>query len=105
VVQAAAAASIAPKPSATVADPTPDPVAARRFTSDARTFLGSGRLREGVAAARSAIEADPSRAEPYVLLAAGLEDLGNWAGARATFAACAARTHAAECRYFAGSIR
>jgi len=55
--------------------------------------------------ARGAIEADATLAEAYVLLAAGLEDLGRWNEAHRTFATCAERTHSAECGYFARKPR
>jgi hypothetical protein len=68
----------------------------------ARVLLESGHVREGVATARSAVEADPVDAEPYILLAAGLQDLGNWSEARAVFRACQKKTrHGASCGYFA----
>jgi hypothetical protein len=82
--------------------PREDPENALRL---ARTLLESGHVREGVAAARSAVEANPAEAEPYILLAAGLQDLGNWSEARSVFAECerkARRGPNESCRYFAG---
>lgn len=102
-----------PSPSGSVADsassnvqpsapPTDDP---NTLTRAARTLLAAGHTREGVAAARIAVEANPSDAEPYILLAAGLQDLGNWPEAHAVFTACEQKTQRgpnASCRYFAG---
>lgn len=71
----------------------------------ARRLLATGHLKEGVAAAREALEQTPEDAEPYILLAAGLQDLGDWAGAQAVFSACqkkAKRGPNASCRYFLG---
>jgi len=97
-----------PTPSATVsasaAAPAKDDQAPRMLTK-ARALLRAGRAREGVAVARSAIEADANLAEAYVLLAAGLEDLGLWSEAQRTFAICAERTRSPECRYFAKTPR
>jgi hypothetical protein len=74
------------------------------LTRAARALLAAGHTREGVAAARVALDANPGDAEPYVLLATGLQDLGNWPEARAVFTACeqkTPRTSNATCRYFA----
>ena len=76
---------------------------ARALIQAARSLLEAGKIREGVAAARRALAANSRDAEPYILLAAGLQDLGDWAGAQAVFAACKDRTHSgpnADCRYF-----
>jgi hypothetical protein len=70
----------------------------------ARALLESGHLREGVALARDAVQANPAEAEPYILLAAGLQDLGDWSEARTVFAECqqkARRGPNDSCRYFA----
>jgi hypothetical protein len=75
------------------------------LTRAARALLAAGHTREGVAAARVAVDANPTDAEPYLLLATGLQDLGNWPEAHAVFAACeqkAQRGPNASCRYFAG---
>jgi len=71
----------------------------------ARALLQAGHAREGVTIARAAIARDPTLAEAYVLLAAGLEDLGDWREAHRTFATCAERTKSAECGYFAKRVR
>ena len=76
---------------------------ARQLIQAARSLLEAGQIRAGVAAARQALAANSSDAEPYILLAAGLQDLGDWAGARSVFAACKEQTHRgpnADCRYF-----
>ena len=81
---------------------------ARALIQTARSLLEAGKIREGVAAARRALAANSSDAEPYILLAAGLQDLGDWAGAQAVFAACKDRTHRgpnADCRYFFSRTR
>jgi Flp pilus assembly protein TadD len=68
-----------------------------------RKLLGSGHSREGVQAAREALVADPQNAEPYLLLGAGLQDLGKFAEARQAFRDClsvAQRGDLASCRYF-----
>jgi hypothetical protein len=98
---APAASSSSLAPGADTADAT----RAARLIAEARALLRVGRARDGVAAARSAVEAQPTLGEPYVLLAAGLEDLGRWGEARRTFATCAERTHDAQCSYFAKGIR
>jgi hypothetical protein len=70
----------------------------------ARALLESGHVREGVAIARDAVQANPAEAEPYILLAAGLQDLGDWNEARTVFAECqqkARRGPNDSCRYFA----
>jgi hypothetical protein len=70
----------------------------------ARALLESGHVREGVAIARDAVHANPAEAEPYILLAAGLQDLGDWNEARTVFTECqqkARRGPNDSCRYFA----
>jgi hypothetical protein len=73
------------------------------FTQAARSLLESGHTREGVEAARRAVEANPSDAEPYILLATGLQDLGKWPEAHAVFKTCEQKVQGgnAGCRYFA----
>ncbi len=83
------------------AAPSDDPSA---LTRAARVLLAAGHTREGVAAARVAVDANPGDAEPYILLATGLQDLGNWRDAHAVFTACEQKTQRgpnATCRYFA----
>jgi hypothetical protein len=97
VIVAASGSSNAPPNAA----PSDDPSA---LTRAARVLLAAGRTREGVAAARVAVDANPGDAEPYILLATGLQDLGNWRDARAVFTACEQKTQRganASCRYFA----
>jgi hypothetical protein len=70
----------------------------------ARSLLGSGHTRDGVAAAREALQKDPLDAEPYILLAAGLQDLGAWHEARDVFTDClhkAKHGTSSACQYFA----
>jgi len=91
--------------------PTPSPILTPTPSADAtaliakaRNLLRTGHTRAGVAAARDALSQAPQEAEPYVLLAAGLQDLGDYSAARQTFAACVQNaTHgpSASCRYFA----
>ena len=90
--------------SASVAVPTTaaDP---SELIGAARALLEAGHTGEGVAAARLAVDANPSNAEPYILLAAGLQDEGHWAEAQRVFAVCKQKTSSgpnATCRYFAG---
>jgi hypothetical protein len=70
----------------------------------ARNLLRAGHTREGIAAARDALSQAPQEAEPYILLAAGLQDLGDYKAARHVFADCIQKaTHGPSdsCRYFA----
>jgi hypothetical protein len=83
---------------------TVDDATARELQRRARELLISGQIVEGVAYARRAIAARPLDSENYVLLAAGLEDLGHWQEARNIFSQCVKRSggpSSAECRYFA----
>lgn len=69
----------------------------------ARLLLNVGKSREGVAAAREALTQSPLEAEPYILLGAGLQDLGQYVEARTVFRDClrlAKRGDLATCRYF-----
>ena len=71
----------------------------------ARVLLEAGHTREGVTAARLAVDANGSDAEPYILLAAGLQDEGRWAEAQSVFNLCKQKTRSgpnATCHYFAG---
>jgi tetratricopeptide (TPR) repeat protein len=71
---------------------------------EARAMLEAGRIDEGVATARRAIEANPNDPENYILLAAGLQDQGKWNEARQIFGKCvrqSTRAEKAECVYFA----
>ena len=79
-------------------------VAARR---EARRLLEAGQIEPGVAAARSAIALNPADPESYVLLAAGLQDMGRWAESREVFSRCIHKSNNtinAECVYFATSV-
>lgn len=90
-------------PSATPVTPAPA-VDAAQLLDHASSLLAAGRTRDGVVAARAAVDADPRDARAYVLLAAGLEDLGDWPGARAAFRDCrkqATRGPSSTCNYFA----
>jgi tetratricopeptide (TPR) repeat protein len=71
---------------------------------EARAMLEAGRIDEGVATARRAIEANPNDSENYILLAAGLQDQGRWEEARQIFGKCvrqSTRAERSECVYFA----
>lgn len=115
-VPVAAAATVPTEPSvepAPDAEPAPSPAPPLESSAPtdvaqllrrARNLLNSGRSREGVATAREALAQAPQDAEPYMLLGAGLQDLGKYAEARATFEAClehATRGPVASCHYFA----
>jgi len=74
----------------------------------ARALLSAGQIRAGVSVARQAVAANSSNAEPYILLAAGLQDLGDWSGAQSVFATCKQKTHRgphADCSYFSSLTR
>jgi len=74
----------------------------------ARALLSAGQIRAGVSVARQAVAANSSDAEPYILLAAGLQDLGDWTGAQSVFATCKQKTHRgphADCSYFSSLKR
>ena len=67
-------------------------------------MLEGGNAKEGVDLARRAIQADPNDAEGYILLAAGLQDLGRWQESQDVFAKCVQESNRkanAECVYFA----
>ena len=83
-----------------------DPAKALETRREARRLLEAGIIERGVAAARSAIAMNPSDPESYVLLAAGLQDLGRWAESREVFSRCVNKSKNginAECVYFATS--
>jgi hypothetical protein len=87
------------------APPAPvDPAMARELQQRARELLVAGQVVEGVLFARRAIAADPMDSDSYILLAAGLQDLGRWDEARNIFSQCVRRSGGpatTECRYFA----
>lgn len=94
---AAVAPSAAPGATATEGD-------AAGLREKARALLATGHSRDGVAFARAAVESDPLDARSYVLLGAGLQDLGDWAAARGVFQECTRKTTrgpSSACRYFA----
>jgi hypothetical protein len=71
---------------------------------EARAMLEAGRIDEGVATARRAIEANPNDSTTYILLAAGLQDQGKWEEARQIFGKCvrqSTKAERSECVYFA----
>jgi hypothetical protein len=81
-----------------------DEATARELRLQARRLLESGLADQGVALARRAIAANPNDPESYVLLAAGLQDLGRWQESREVFSKCVRasdRKANAECIYFA----
>jgi hypothetical protein len=81
-----------------------DPVKGRELRRQARQLLERGSTEEGVRVSRVAIQADPNDPEGYILLAAGLQDLGRWQESRDVFAKCvqeSSRRPNAECVYFA----
>jgi hypothetical protein len=82
----------------------PDVEAGQRATREARQLLEAGKIQEGVAQARKAIFYNPADSQNYVLLAAGLQDLGKWQEARDIFSKCVHQPSGqrnAECVYFA----
>jgi hypothetical protein len=82
----------------------PDPAMARELRREARRLLVMSKAEEGVGVARRAIRADPNDPEGYILLAAGLQDLGRWQESRDVFAKCVHESNGkpnAECVYFA----
>jgi hypothetical protein len=85
-----------------------DVARARDLRREARQLLEAGRAEEGVVVARRAIGADPNHPESYILLAAGLQDLGRWQESRDVFAKCVResdRKANAECVYFAAGTK
>jgi len=83
-----------------------DPAKALDARREARRLLEAGMIEPGVAAARNAIALNPADPESYVLLAAGLQDLGRWAESRDVFSRCVNRSKNGvneECVYFATS--
>lgn len=103
IVSSAAQPDNIPEPPAALdeqASPS-DPTALRR---QARELLTAGHVQEGVRVARQLIELDPRDSEAYILLAAGLQDLGRWRESRELFERCthlARGADTAECVYFA----
>jgi hypothetical protein len=84
--------------------PTPDVEKGRELRREARQLLEAGRAEEGVGVARKAIAADANDPEAYILLAAGLQDLGRWQESRDVFVKCVRQSNDkanAECVYFA----
>jgi hypothetical protein len=82
----------------------PDVEAGQRATREARRLLEAGKVQEGVAQARKAIGLNPADSQNYILLAAGLQDLGKWQEAREIFSKCVHQPTGdrnAECVYFA----
>jgi hypothetical protein len=99
-------------PAAEALEPTADDLAdsdedvetGRELRREARQVLQRGNAQEGVVLARRAIQADPNNAEGYILLAAGLQDLGHWQESHDVFAKCVQESNRkanAECVYFA----
>jgi nicotinate-nucleotide--dimethylbenzimidazole phosphoribosyltransferase len=94
-----------------IAEPAPpqvavDPAKALEARREARRLLEAGNIEPGVAAARNAIALNPADPEAYVLLAAGLQDMGRWAESREVFSRCVHKSKDginAECAYFATS--
>jgi hypothetical protein len=82
----------------------PDVEAGQSAAREARRLLEAGKIQEGVAQARKAIFYNPADSQNYVLLAAGLQDLGKWQEARDIFSKCVHQPSGqrnAECVYFA----
>jgi len=89
-------------------DDGPSATTASELIRSARALLRAGQIRAGVNVARQAVAANSGDAEPYILLAAGLQDLGDWSGAQSVFATCKQKTHRgphADCSYFSSLKR
>jgi hypothetical protein len=94
----------APNEDIELGTPEPDVAAGLELRKEARRLLEKGDAAQGVAVARRAILADPNAPDAYILLAAGLQDLGRWQESRDVFAKCVQQPHGktnAECVYFA----
>jgi hypothetical protein len=88
--------------------PVVDEAKAADIRRRARRLLESGQASPGVALAREAIMANPDHPESYVLLAAGLQDLGRWRESQEVFVRCVRDANGkpkADCIYFAGRGR
>ena len=88
--------------------PVIDEAKAAEIRRKARRLLESGQAGPGVALARDAILANPDHPESYVLLAAGLQDLGRWRESQEVFVRCVRDANGkpkADCIYFAGRGR
>jgi hypothetical protein len=86
------------------ASPKVDEALSRELQRQAREMLMAGQIPEGVALARRAVAANPHDGDNYILLAAGLQDLGHWQEARNIFSRCVSSSNgpaSAECTYFA----
>jgi hypothetical protein len=78
----------APAPSAA---PAAEAASAAPTKADVRRLIERGRMRDGIAAARASINADPSDAETYLLLGAALQELGQWKESTDVFGRCVAK--------------
>ena len=100
----APSADLDPDPDDNAEEPPVDAAKGLALRREARAMLEAGRIDEGVATARRAIEANPGDSENYILLAAGLQDQGKWDEARQIFGKClrqSTRAERSECVYFA----
>jgi len=102
-------AAIAPAETAPAAIETQEPAAPSAAPApskaDVRRLIERGHMRDGIAAARATIEADPSDAETYLLLGAALQELGQWKESTAVFGQCveqATKGPKGECRALRG---
>jgi hypothetical protein len=97
--QAPSKAAAAPPTSGAVAAPRAAPAPGTKL--EARRLLASGKLKEAVSAARTALAADPTDAETYLLLGAALQDTGHWDESVIVFGSCmqnAKRGPLGDCR-------
>jgi Flp pilus assembly protein TadD len=81
------------------------PAAQALSKADVRRLIERGHMRDGIAAARATIDADPSDAETYLLLGAALQELGQWKESMAVFGRCveqATKGPKGECRALRG---
>jgi colicin import membrane protein len=84
------------------AEPSAPPAPSK---ADVRHLIERGNMKGGIAAARTAIEADPSDAETYLLLGAALQELGQWKESMGVFTQCvdqATKGPKNECRALRG---
>jgi Flp pilus assembly protein TadD len=110
-IETAPAAPTEPAPTVETQQPAEAPAALAPSQAntpskaDIRHLIERGRMKDGIAAARATLDADPSDAETYLLLGAALQELGQWKESMAVFGQCieqATRGPKSECRALRG---